>query len=209
MSQLTPAMDAALAAKRKTVFGAIRIDLNDGRVIRLLDGAGKLTFFGADWTGRDPTFGVLAAIEALDDGVGDEAPALSITLLPPTASAAADLSAPGMQGSRIRLWLGAVAPGTASVIADPYLLFDGELDQPVLNDGPGEYTLEIECVSAFERLFDNEEGHRLADSYHKANWPGETGLSFVTGIVKAIIWGPGDRPGGIDFVSGGGALRNF
>jgi hypothetical protein len=194
MSQLTPEMDEALGGLRVKIFGAVRIDLNDGRVIRLLDGAGRAEFGAGVFKGRDSTFGTIQAVEAISDGIGDEAPGITLTLTPASSAASADLSSPDMQGSRIRFWLGAVNPKTGAVIPDPHPLFDGELDVPVLHVGPKEFTLDLECVSGGERLFENEEGVRLSDAFHQSVWPGETGLAYMTGITRDIIWGPGDRP---------------
>lgn len=212
MTDLTPAMDAALSADRPLIFGAVEINLPGGVNVRLLDGAGEIGNWqgtgGAAFVGRDATFGVLAAIDPPEDGTGDQAPAMNITLHPPSTAAAAALAAPNMQGSRVRLWLGAIDRAAGGVVADPYLLFDGELDQPILSVDRGERELEYECVSGMERLFDTDEGMRLADSFHQSVWPGETGLANVTGIVKTIIWGPGDRPSSITYggegFSGGG-----
>lgn len=203
MSALTPQMDIALAADRPMIFGAMEINLPGGVNLRLIDGGGEVPWGGNTFLGRDPVFGVLAAIDQPEDGVGDQAPSMNITLHPPATSAAATLSHPTMQGSRVRLWLGAIDRAAGGVVPDPYLVFDGELDQPILSVGLGTRVLEYECVSGFERLFQVDEGMRLSDSFHQSVWPGETGLDGITGIIKTIIWGPGDRPGAI--VSGGGA----
>src|SRR3546814_10076287 len=72
---------------------------------------------------------------------------------------------------------------------EPLLLFTGELDQPTLTVDKGSRELEFECVSGFERLFDNEEGLRLADSWHQSVWPGEMGLANVSGIITTVYWG--------------------
>lgn len=190
MSALTPAMDTALAADRVLLFGAIQIDL-PSYTLRLLDGMSELTFNGGSFVGRDATFGALDSIDEPDDGMGDEAPAMSITLLPSSSAAATTLAAATMQGSRIRVWLGAVSGGT--VVSDPYLLLDGEIDQPILTLSKGARKLEYECVSSFERLFEADEGFRLVDAEHQRIWPGETGLENVTELPKTIYWGT-DRP---------------
>lgn len=188
MSLFTPAMEAELAKPFATVFGAVEIVL-PSHTIRLLDGAGSLTVNGNVFTGQDSTFGTLSAIDRFSDGVGDEAPALNITLQPSGDAAAADLSAASMQGSTVTVWLGAVDRATGIVIADPLTLFVGEVDQPILTVDKGSRELEYECVSGFERLFSDDEGARLSDSFHKMVWPGETGLANVSGITKTIYWG--------------------
>lgn len=203
MSQLTPAMDAALSADTPLVCGLLKITLPSG-ALRLMDGSGQLVFGGEVYVGRDPVFGSLASVDAIEDGVGDEAPALSFTLLPGSDASAASLAAPEMQGSPVSLWLAAVDRTTGLVIPDPLLLFTGELDQPTLTVDKGVRELEFECVSGFERLFDNDEGIRLADSWHKGVWPGELGLSNVSGISKTIYWGVEAPVSSISYGGGGG-----
>jgi hypothetical protein len=204
MSQFTPAMQTALAQPTVLIFGALKVQLNTGPVIRLLDGSSTLSFGGDTFSGKDPTFGALAAIDAIEDGVGDEAPGLSITLHPSSDAAAATLSAATMQGSPVSLWIGAIDQTTRAVIADPLLLFFGELDQPTITVDKGERVLEYECVSAFERLFENDEGVRLADSFHQSVWLGETGLANVTGIVRTAYWGTEAPPSSVSYYGGGG-----
>ena len=201
MTGLTPALDAALAAPAPLVFGAVEIAL-PGYDLRLLDGAGSVTFGGKTFRGRDPIYGVLAAIEDIGDGVSDEAPAVGLTLLPASDAAAADLAAPTMQGSPVAIWLGAVDRTTGAVIPEPYLLFLGELDVPTLKSGRNSRSLEYEMVSVAERFFDDDEGARLADGFHKSVWPGENGFAFVTGVTETVYWGMDAPPSPI--VAGGG-----
>ena len=70
MSALTPALEAALSGASPLVFGAVEINL-PGYDLCLLDGAGVLSFGGKTYRGRDPVYGVLAAVEDIGDGVGD------------------------------------------------------------------------------------------------------------------------------------------
>lgn len=200
MSAFTPGMETALSADTPLVFGALKIQL-PGYTLRLLDGAGVVTFNGETFTGRDATFGTLEAIDVFTDGVGDEAPGISISLLPSDA-AASTLASPTMQGSPVTLWLGAVDRATGAVIPDPLMIFFGEIDQPTLRLGKGTRVLEYECVSSFERLFDVDEGARLANSFHQMIMPGETGFANVTGITKKIYWG---SEGPESSITGGGS----
>ena len=202
MTGLTPALDAALSADKPIIFGAVEINL-PGYDIRLLDGSGIVAFGGHAYTGLDPTYGVLAAIDSLSDGVGDEAPGLNITLQPATDAAVADLASPEMQGSRVRLWLGAIDRPTGAAITSPFLLFDGQLDVPTLKVGLRTRDLEYECVSSFEQFFFNEEGTRLSDSFHESIWPGELGFTNMTGITRTIYWGVAAPAGTISYAGSG------
>ena len=200
--ETTPALDAELAKDGVTFFICGRIDLPD-YTLRLLDGSGEVTWGEGTFRGRDDLFGVLGGMDAITDGVGDQAPQLSVSFLPPSEAAAAELVAPEMQGSRIRVWIGALDGTTKEVVDEPYLLFDGELDQPTIIGDRGLREVEYDCVSAFELLFEVDEGNRLSDAHHQEVWPGETGLSAVTGVVKQVIWGPGDKIAGGFSGSGG------
>jgi hypothetical protein len=199
MTALTPQLDAALSADRPLIYGAVEINL-PGYDLRLLDGSGRIAHGSDIFTGEDATFGVLAAIDEISDGMGDEAPAINITLQPATDAAAADLSDPAMQGSRVRLWLGAVTCTTGAAIVDPFLLFDGELDVPTLKVGLRSRSLEYECVSGFERFFGDDEGMRLSDSFHKSIWATETGLANMSGIIKTSYWGAETPPNSVSFI---------
>lgn len=188
----TPALDAALAQERATLFIAIKAELPT-RTVRILDGAGEVTWSEGNFVAADPVFGVASTIEAITDGMDEQAPVLSMTFLPTGDASVAELAAPEQQGSRIRIWIGALDGSVANnVVADPYLLFDGVLDVPVLNTDDGTRSVEMTCASNFERLFMDDEGIRLNPASHKDFWPGETGLDDVTGVVRQVLWGPGD-----------------
>lgn len=201
MTSLTTGLDTALGQDRVLVFGALSIAL-PGYTLRLLDGSGAVVFNSATWVGEDANFGVLAALSAIDDGAGDQAPAINVTLLPPNSTAAATLAAAGMQGSLVSVYAGAINLDTGVPVPDPYLLFIGELDVPTLRSGPDGRSLEYEVVSISERLFSNDEGMRLSDAWHKSVWPGETGLANVTGIEQTVFWGQQAPPGSV--VAGSG-----
>jgi hypothetical protein len=188
MSNLTPAFDAELSKPSPIVFGAVSIQLPQAQV-NLLDGAGVLTFGGRTYRGMDATYGTLASIEEISEGTGDEAPALSITLLPSGDAAAADLAAATMQGSPVLIYIGAVEPAFGTVVPDPQLIFVGELDVPRLVSKENGRELEYEVVSVFERLFDVDEGARIAPGFHKNIWTGELLFDEITGITQDYFWG--------------------
>lgn len=195
MTTISPALDQALSAVTPTIFGALEIVLPT-KAIRLLAGSGVIDFAGKRFTGEDTTYGVLHSVEDLNDGTGDEAPALTLTLAPKSDAAAADLAGPDMQGSPVSLWLGAVDPLTGLVIGEPLLVFLGSLDVPTLRAGTDGRLLDFEVTSVFEDFFFNDDGARLSDTFHQYVWPGERGLAFVTGVDEQVYWG-GDNPSGV------------
>lgn len=184
---LETAMAAALEGQHALLFTAVEIQL-PSETLRLLDGAGAVTFGGRTFVGQDPALGVLASIEALTDG-GEEAPSVRIAVLPPTNTAMATLADPLAQGGAVFIWLGVMAPTTGAVVGEPELLFAGEIDVPVLEVGRGQRLLTLDCVSIFDRFFEDREGVRLTNSFHQSVWPGELGLEFVTGVKRQMPWG--------------------
>jgi hypothetical protein len=180
---------AAFDRPQITMFATLEIGLPGGGALRLLDGSGQVTFSGRTFLGLDPDFGSIATLASVTDGVGDEAPSLSVGINTPTADAAAILGGQDMQGRVAYLWLGAFNPASASVIPDPLLIFAGEVDQATMQIGRGTRTLILECVSIWERLFDDNEGVRLSNAYHQSAWPGELGFEFVTDVRRQLPWG--------------------
>lgn len=202
-----PVLQAALEAEAPYLFGAIEIEF-PGHTLRLLDGSGELTIGGDLYTGEDEVFGVLDSIGVHEEAIGEEAPELTISFLPPDASAAADLANAAMQGSQVRLMLGAFDPATNSVIGTPEQLFLGEIDVPTYEIAQGQRSVSFTVVSVFERLFEVNEGERASDGFHQSIWPGQLGLEYMTGTVKNLYWmakrpvgqqiGPASQlPGGI------------
>jgi len=205
MTALSPALDAALSADRPLIYGSVEINL-PGYDLRLLDGSGMLLIDGKTFVGEDANFGVLESIDDLTDGMGDEAPAIQINLLPASEAAVGDLASPLFQGARVRIRLGAVQRATGLSIGEQ-VLFDGELDVPRLTVGKGMRRLSFECVSAFERFFADDEGAKLSEAWHQATWPGEEGFANITGVEKTIYWGiASPAPGAIQT---GGMLGVF
>jgi hypothetical protein len=206
VTSLSTGLDAALSADRAPIFGAVSIAL-PGYTLRLLDGSGELAFAGGSFLGDDPSFGVLAAVSEIADGASDEAPSVNITLLPPNDTAAATLAAAAMQGSLVNIYAGSWNLDTGQVIPDPVLLFIGEVDVPTLRSGSDGRSVEYEVTSISERLFAGDEGLRLSDGFHQSVWPGELGLSNVSGVEQTIYWGTQPPPGTVQpgsSLTGGG-----
>lgn len=202
---LHPATETALSQPTATIAGLIEMIL-PGYTLRLCDGSGTVNFGGNLYSGSDDRFGSVAAISPISSGEGNAAPALDFTFIPATSAAVADLSSPTFQGSRVRVWLAVIDPTTGLVIGNPERLFFGLIDTTELVIGRGSRELNIQCVSGFERLFANNEGQRLSDAFHQSIWPGELGLSNVTGITKSVPWGVESPPRAISYGSGAAGI---
>lgn len=198
MSSFGSAVDTALAGRVVTIAGALEIVLPSA-TIRLIDGAGKITFPDARvFTGRDSVFGTIGGVDAISDGAGDQAPALRLTLFPASDAAAADLAGADMQGSEVTFYLVIINPDTGAVIGTPEEIFSGLLDVPTLRSGPNSRSLEYEITSVLEDMFMNDDGARLNNAFHQSFWPGELGFEFVTAIPHQIYWHTNPDHNGVD-----------
>ena len=202
--RITPQAATALRSGLHPIAPLIEVRL-PGYTLRHLVGAGAVPWNGATFVGEDDRFGALVSAGDLKDGVADEAPDWDLTFAPPNASVAADLCRADHQGSAVFGWLAVVDRATGLPIPDPLLLFAGELDVPRLRIGKAGRTIEWRCTSALERFHETETGARLSDAWHKLAWPGETGLSNMTGIDKTSYWGVESPPSNVTFGDGGGA----
>jgi hypothetical protein len=188
MSELSPPLAAALRGDRPLLFGAVEINL-PGYDLLLLDGSGELLIGGRKFVGRDPIYGVLDSIKGLADSIGDQAPTLTLGLIPPSSGALSTLLSPDVQGSQVTVSIGCVDIATGQVVPAPYVLFSGELDVPTLHWGTRDRRLDYKVISVADRLFNVEEGRRLSDAFHQSIWPGELGLAFVTDVETTVPWG--------------------
>lgn len=202
---LNAPLDAALKSAAPLVCVLIKIEL-PGHTIRLLDGGGEVSFGGETFTGEDDIYGVLDAVEPITEQVGTEAPAVRFTFLPASLDALADITNPGNQGSPVHVWFGAVSPATGQIIGDPELLFLGELDTAEAEASESATVISFDAVSAWERLFEGNEGRRLNDKYWQSIYPGALGMQFVTEIQRDLPWGyDAPRPGVVTDTNGGGS----
>ncbi|WP_174291001.1 hypothetical protein [Sphingomonas bacterium] len=188
MSSLTPAVDAALRADRIVVTLLIEANLPGGPM-RLMFGIGAIAWGAKVFRDTDDSFGALASIDAIEDGDDDEAPPFTFTMLPPTDAAAAAVCNPLNQGAEVFVWLAALDPATMLLIPDPELLGYFQWDVATLMPDAGSREVEIECVSAFDLLLEDDEGARLTDAFHQSIWPGEAGCANVTGLTEPRYWG--------------------
>lgn len=191
---------------RSCLSGLIQVDLPE-QTIKLCDGS--FVKWGAEmFDAEDPDFGTIGSMETIEEGVGDEIPALRMTFLPKSTAAAAVLSSPEYQGCRVRMWIAEVDLSTNEVIGDPSLEFDGQSDSTDLVIDRGTRELEMEIVSAAERLFLINEGNTLSPRFHKSLYPGELGQDNAIGVGVGVAWGTAlpAQTYGTGFAYGAGGL---
>ncbi len=176
---------AALQGPAPTVCHLVELVLPSGTV-RLTD-AGVVAYGGQTYAGDHPTLGALSSISGLRDGATNTTTRVDLVMLPRSDQAVADLTDPLAQGARVRVWFGAVDPATGAMIGEPELKFDGELDKAGFSVGSS-WSITLECGTQAERQLEPNDDWRLNHPFHSSIWPGETGLIYVTDVVKKTYW---------------------
>ena len=179
------ALVTALQAPAPTVCWLVELALPSGTV-RLTD-AGVVAFGGQAFYGEHPTLGALGSISGLKDGAASTTTRVDVVVQSRSDQAVADLTDPTAQGSRVRIWFGAVNPATGALSGAPELKFDGELDKAAFTVGAS-WSVTLECVTQAERQLEPNEDWRLNHPFHSAIWPDETGLINVTDVTKKTYW---------------------
>lgn len=182
---------AAMAQPSPIKATLVRFDL-PGAPLCLTDG-GFAVFDSGEGRGAEvyvdqhPVYGVLDSVPSMKDGADAETPRLDMILLPATQTGGAALASPTLQGVRVQWWEGAIDFATGSLIGQPLLKFDGEMDRARLTVGAS-WSLAIECGTQAERQLEPNEDWRLNDAFHRLCWAGEMGLSNVTNITMKDEW---------------------
>jgi hypothetical protein len=174
-------------APKLMLTGLAKFEL-PGHTIRLCDG-GFVYYDGEKYASEDTLFGSIESIAQIEENSGDEAPGMNLVFLPATTAAAAELSNPAFQNSRVRFWQARVNEQTGEIDGEPELLRDLLLDTTTLRPGRGTRKLEMELIGAAERLFLVNDGNVLSPRFHKSVWAGETGLDNATGVTLSVAWG--------------------
>lgn len=171
--------------------------------VRLADG-GTLVFDGESYTSRHSVFGAISGFDPIGEGIGDEAPAGTLTFSPAPAAAPATINSPTLQGTRMRMWISEIDRETGLIVGTPDLQLDNLVDTTKLRLGKNAYELAVDIVSRTERLFLLNEGNVLSGERHRQIYPGELGLNNAIGVPTVVAWGVVGAPRGTASYSGGG-----
>lgn len=159
----------------------VRLDLPGG-TYGLTDG-GFAYYDGLVYLGAEPSLGLFVGVSGLSSGTGNQTTRVDLRIAPKSNAAASILGSPSTQGSRVRVWRGAVDRTTGLLIGAPVLRFDGEIDQPRFSVG-SDRQLTIACGTQSARQLEENADWRANHSFHTARWSGENGMVRVAGITK-------------------------
>lgn len=176
--------------------GLIKLELPGRDPVLLCDGA-FVPWNGETYLSDHPVFGTVAGFAALTEGVGDELPAGSITFLPPKVTAAIELSRPGYQGARLRMWLAEIDKATGKPIGEPEEMADWLTDKTVLKRASNARALEMVCVTQSQRLLVRNDGNAMSPTSHQRVFAGERGHDNAVGMDITVAWGVKAPPRGV------------
>lgn len=174
---------------------------------------GGFLFWGSElFIQRDRTYGTLGDLPLFEDGIDSQTTRADFTLFPASHAALAALADRKHQRSLVEVFDACVDPDTGLMVGEPDPLFRGEYDFARYTIGSTEELI-IECGTEEARLNEPNEDRRLSDPHHRDIWPGELGMSHVTGVGRKIYWradqpGGGAISGGGGYISGGGGMVN-
>lgn len=206
-------MDSALIAEYEKsgylFFEAVQIEweADDAPVMRLLSGGFvSFTVDGSSETflPRSDDYGLLGSVSTFSDGIEATASRGEVTILGPSSDGIGYISAAKSQGSRVRIWNGAVNPSTGAVVGAPELIFDGEFDYADVPVGPSSTAFVLNVGTRQERQLEPDAQRRLTDAYHQSIWPGELGCKNVSAVNRKVYWRLATPTGGVGAGGGGG-----
>jgi len=163
------------------LFGRIGTAAGD---VRLWTGTGTLTWGGYEWLGG----GEFVGISEIEETADVQANGLVFTM----SGIPTDLLATGIsqmrQGLPGELFLGALADNGA-LIGEPYPVFTGLTDVPVVDDTGESVTISVTVESDLVDI-ERSKVRRMTDEDQKSVYPDDRGFEFVNSLQEAeITWG--------------------
>lgn len=206
---MSPAMLAALQAMNPTLVMMVKIEFED-RTVRMIEGSGYVAW-GADvYQGSDPEIGTIAGFGGFEEAEGTESPRQSIQFYVKNNDALVKLTAPSAQGTPVTIYAATINRATGQLIGVPDVRFAGEIDDAEVSFGKNERLLTLELSTAWERLFDNNEGARWNDTFWTYLFgSGAHAFAGVNNVLRKNYWGYKGPPVNISgggYVGGGGGF---
>ncbi len=203
---MSPAMLAALQAHNPVLIHLLRIEL-PGHTIRLVDGSVEVAWGAEAFRGEDPEFGAIAGFGDFQESEGTEAPRQTVQLLTNNNAALSRLTEAGAQGSPVSIYAAAYSRQTGQIIGAPDPRFVGELDDATWSVSKNSTLLELELATVWERLFDDNEGHRWNHTFWTYLF-GANARAFegMPNVGEQMYWGyhgPSKGSGGSSYGGGG------
>lgn len=151
--------------------------------VRMWSGIGDLSWDSQTWLGA----GSLVQVSNIEETSEIKASGIVVTFNGIPADLLSLVLSDVRQGALGKVWLGFLSSG--SVVATPWLIFEGRIDTPVINEEAETCSIAITYES---RLIDLSRPRtaRYTDQDQKREFPGDLGMEFVLALQdKEIPWG--------------------
>lgn len=178
----TALKNETLAAKLEPVLLSL-FDFQSGAV-RVWTGIGDKTWDGNVYNG----LGHLGNVSPIEESTDVRANGVGFQLSGVPSSLIATVLGDNYQGRTVKLWLAALN-GSGGIIADPYLLFAGRMDNVEIDEGADTAVIRIYAES---RLIDLQRSRerRYTHEDQQIDFPGDLGLEYMpTSQSTPFLWG--------------------
>lgn len=158
--------------------------------LRLWSGIGDLSWNSYTWTG----VGSLASISSVTETADTSAQGITVSLSGIPSSLVSLFLGDVRQGSAGKVYLG-FTDSSGDVISSPYMLFEGRLDVPAMEESAESAVISITYES---RLIDLERPResRYTNEDQQREFAGDLGFEFVPSLQDITInWGRTDSSG--------------
>jgi hypothetical protein len=158
--------------------------------LRLWSGIGDLSWNSYTWTG----VGSLASISSVTESAETSAQGITVSLSGIPSNLVSLFLGDVRQGSAGKVYLGFL-DSSNDVIDSPYMLFEGRLDVPAMEESAETAVISITYES---RLIDLERPResRYTDEDQQREFSGDLGFEFVPSLQDIVInWGRTDSSG--------------
>lgn len=151
--------------------------------VRMWSGVGDLSWDSQTWLGA----GSLVQVSNIEETSEIKASGIVVTFNGIPAELLSLVLSDVRQGALGKIYLGFLSSG--SVVATPWLIFEGRIDTPVINEEAETCSIAITYES---RLIDlsRPRAARYTDQDQQREFPGDLGMEFVLTLQdKEIPWG--------------------
>lgn len=179
---LTAGVQAAIAATQVQPFLLFEGLFANGYV-RTWSGYGDLSWNGNIWTG----IGSLGGVSAIQESAEIQANGISVTLTGIPSEFISLVLQESQQGKSGKVYIGFF--DESGIIADPYLVFEGKLDIPSIQED-GETSMVT--ITYESRLIDLQRSRetRLTNEEQQREYAGDLGCEFVPTMKEITLnWG--------------------
>ncbi len=182
---ITGALNAKMKGESLEVVFLVEFQYPSGD-IRLWNGSG-----GLDWNARIwSAAGEFLRISAIKETEGIVASGMVFALSGIPSAAITNALGTDYQDRPVLLYIGVMDTDMKTLVADPYLIFEGRMDVQTINDGGQTATVE---VTAESHLVDLRRARKrtYTPEDQAIDFPADKGLDFIASLQsKDVIWKP-------------------